>query len=247
MAWWRSPESSNGGVPYCTICSVAKFIFSYRVGCRKKVNILGVSDVEKNRMLLFELEIICKAVEYLNHFLKCVIRTHLDSGLTYLLTYLPTTYYHGASATMGVAASPSWSPDLFIYLFIYSLHFIRPVLSSRAFLRSSLVQVKKVKIDIPNINNNSGQLALAARGYQIKLRRPSLVVIEVGRTVTKSEEDIFETFDMANHLPFRLCFYLTNNYSCKKFDSKREGYQWRIQRERFERGRIFKRYTSFEN
>ena len=97
---------------YCTTCSGAKLIFSYRVRCRKKVNILGVSDVGKIRMLLFELEIICIAVGYLNHFLKCAIRNHLDSGST-------DTYHHGASAAMGVAASPSKSSDLFIYLFIH--------------------------------------------------------------------------------------------------------------------------------
>ena len=130
-------------------------------------------------------------------------------------------------------------------LFIYLLHFIRSFHSRRAILRSSSVQDKRVKIDIPNVNNNSRQLALAARGYQIILWRPSLVVIDVGRL--RKVRGIFETFDMANHLPSRLCFDLMNNYFCKNFDGKREGHQWRIQREGFERGRISKRYQVFEN
>ena len=36
---------------------MAKFIFSYVVGCRKKSFMLGVQDVGKIRMLIFEKEI----------------------------------------------------------------------------------------------------------------------------------------------------------------------------------------------
>ena len=144
---------------------------------------------------------------------------------------------------MRVAASPSRSSDLFIYL----LHFIRSFHSRRAILRSSSVQDKKVKIDIPNVNNNSRQLALAARGYQIILRRPSLVVIDVGPLRKVRGGGIFETFDRANHLSSRLCLDLMNNYFCKNFDGKPEGHQWRFQREGFERDRVSKRYPIFEN
>ena len=142
---------------------------------------------------------------------------------------------------MWVAASTSRLSDLFIYL----LHFIRSFHSRRAILRSSSVQDKKAKIDIPNVSNKSRQLVLAARGYQIILRRPSLVVIDVG-PLRKVRGSIFETFDTANHLSSRLCFDL-NKYFCKDFDGKREGHQWRIQREGFERDRISKRYPFFEN
>ena len=141
---------------------------------------------------------------------------------------------------MRVAASPSRSSDLFIYL----LHFIRSFHSRRAILRSSSVQDKKVKIDIPNVNNNSKQLALAARGYQIILRRPSLVVIDVG-PLWKVRGGIFETYHMANHLPSRLCFDLMNNYFCKKKSTASGKLINGGSRERALRGAEFQRGTQF--
>ena len=38
----------------CHLYSVAKFIFSYAVGCKKKCYVSVVQDVEKNKMLIFE-------------------------------------------------------------------------------------------------------------------------------------------------------------------------------------------------
>ena len=101
-----------------------------------------------------------------------------------VITKIQHTSHHGASAMMRAAAGPSrssdWLIDWLIDWSIYFLHFIRSFHSSKAILRSSSVQDKKVKTDNPNVNNNSKQLALAARSYQIILRRPSIVVIDVG-------------------------------------------------------------------
>ena len=83
-------------------------------------------------------------------------------------------------AAAGPSRSSDWLTDWLIDWSIYFLHFIRSFHSSKAILRSSSVQDKKVKTDNPNVNNNSKQLALAARSYQIILRRPSFVVIDVG-------------------------------------------------------------------
>ena len=56
LDWWQALEHRLG-ISYGAWCSVAKFSLSYGVGCRKKGFMLGVQDVGKSTMLIFELEI----------------------------------------------------------------------------------------------------------------------------------------------------------------------------------------------
>ena len=129
---------------------------------------------------------------------------------------MQNTNHQGASAAIGATATPSRSSDLFnlftyllIYLSICLLHQIRSFHSSWAILRSSSIQDFKKKNrqnDIPNVKNNSTQLALAARGYRIILWRPSLVDMDVGPLREVRGGGIFEIFDMVNQLPSCLFF-----------------------------------------
>ena len=116
---------------------------------------------------------------------------------------------------MRAAACPSRSCDFFFYLFLV-LHQIVPL--KKAILRSSSVQDKTIKNDIPNVNNNRKQLALAACEYQIILRRPSLVVIDVG-LLRKARGHFLKrsTWRITYRLAFILVFGWTTIFALKNW------------------------------
>ena len=166
---------------------------------------------------------------------------------------MQNTNYHGESAAMRAAASPSRSSYLFIYLFtclsIYFLHLIRSLHSSRAIYDHRQYRMKKGKKKYaPNVQNNSSQLVLAARGYQVILWRLSLVVIDVGSY--EEAGGIFEIFNMTNHLPSRLYFDLWWTIFCKKKNRRQKQRSSVADQERerwgLGRGQTLKRYPISE-
>ena len=76
-----------------------------------------------------------------------------------VITKIQNINRHGASSASG---RQQVVEVRLIYLYIYFLYFIRSFQSTEAILRSSSAQNKNGKNGIPNVNNNSRELPLAA-------------------------------------------------------------------------------------